>query len=228
MTPLPSGPAGPPLPDRRFGVLVPVKPPVHAKSRLAPLGDTARRRLAVGFAVDTVAAALASRIVEVVMVVTDDHLLAAELAALGAQVLPDGAAEDLNASLVQAAAELVRRRPDLAPAALCADLPALDADELTAALARAARFPAATVADAEGVGTTLTTAQDLGSFRPRFGPGSHARHVAGGAVQVDAAGPTLRRDVDTPADLVAAARLGLGRHTAAAVDELGLLAEPRV
>ena len=38
----------------RYAVLVPVKPPAFAKSRLGDLGDDARRDLAAAFAVDTV------------------------------------------------------------------------------------------------------------------------------------------------------------------------------
>lgn len=34
--------------------------------------------------------------------------------------------------------------------------------------------------------------------------------------------PTVRHDVDTPEDLWAAARLGVGPHTAALLDSLGL------
>ena len=45
---------------------------------------------------------------------------------------------------------------------------------------------------------------------------SAARHRASGAVALDGAWPSLRRDVDTPADLAAALRLGVGAHTRAA------------
>ena len=79
----------PAVPDR-FAVLVPVKPPAFAKSRLADLGDATRRELATAFAVDTVSAVLASPVVDRVLVVTDDHELARGLADLGVDVLPDG------------------------------------------------------------------------------------------------------------------------------------------
>lgn len=199
----------------RFGVLVPVKPASRAKSRLAPLGDEARQALVAAFAADTVAAALGSSLVAAVIVVTDDHVLAGELMALGAHVLPDGVAGDLNGSLVQAAAELHRRWPDLGVAALCADLPALDAGELTSTLEVAATHEAAFVADAAGEGTTMVAAVSPDHFTPSFGPGSRAAHEAGGAheiVEVDV--PTLRRDVDTPADLEEALGLGVGGRTA--------------
>jgi 2-phospho-L-lactate/phosphoenolpyruvate guanylyltransferase len=198
----------------RFGVLVPVKPARRAKSRLAPLGDAARQALVTAFAADTVRSALACPAVAEVMVVTDDHRLAADLADLGAHVLPDGTSDDLNASLVAAAAELHRRWPDLSLAALCADLPALRTEDLTAALERAADHPAAIVADTEGVGTTLVTASSLVHFSPRFGPGSREEHVLGGAHAIEGIEvATLRRDVDTPSDLAVALQLGVGERT---------------
>ena len=201
-------------PPPRFGVIVPVKPPAVAKSRLAPLGDAVRRDLVVAFAVDTVTAVLEAPLVGEVLVVTDDHLLAQDLADLGVQVLPDGATDDLNGSLVQAAAELHRRRPDLSPVALCADLPALRTEDLTRALVEAGRHDVAFVADAQGVGTTLLTARHLDDFAPRFGAGSRAAHLDAGAHEVTALDvPSLRRDVDTPADLDAAIALGVGSCT---------------
>lgn len=210
-------------PSSRFAVLVPVKPAARAKSRLARLGDQARRSLVAAMATDTVAAALRSPLVEVVMVVTDDHRLAADLASLGAAVMPDGTADDLNASLVQAAAEVDRRWPGLRPVAMCADLPALDPAELTRALEVAAPHDAAFVADTDGAGTTMLAAREPAGFSPRFGTGSRDAHAADGAheiVEVDV--PTLRRDVDTPADLATVLDLGAGRRTTEACDGLRL------
>lgn len=198
----------------RFAVLVPVKPAARAKTRLAPLGDEARRALVTAMAADTVAAALRSPLVDEVMVVTDDHLLAANLATLGASVVPDATTEDLNETLVQAAAEVHRRWPALRPVAMCADLPALDPRELTEALTVAAVHDSAFVADSEGSGTTVLTARDLASFAPRFGAGSRAAHAHEGAHEIDeVAVPTLRRDVDTPADLAKVLELGAGVRT---------------
>lgn len=198
----------------RFAVLVPVKPAARAKTRLAPLGDEARRALVTAMAADTVAAALRSPLVDEVMVVTDDHLLAADLAALGASVVPDATTEDLNETLAQAAAEMHRRWPALRPVAMCADLPALDPTELTDALTVAAAHDRAFVADTDGTGTTILTARDLTSFTPRFGAGSRAAHAREGAHEIDEVTvPTLRRDVDTPADLAEALELGAGTRT---------------
>jgi 2-phospho-L-lactate guanylyltransferase len=199
----------------RFCVIVPVKPPARAKSRLAALGDQARQALVTAFALDTVAAAAASPMVGAVLVVTDDHVLAAEALAVGACVVPDGVAGDLNATLVQAAAEARRRRPDLLPVAVCADLPALRPTELTLALGVASEHRVAFVPDRTGGGTTMLATGAVAAFAPRFGPESREAHLADGGheiVEVDV--PTLRRDVDTPEDLREALRLGVGAHTA--------------
>jgi 2-phospho-L-lactate guanylyltransferase len=202
-------------PSPRFGVVIPVKPPAHAKSRLGGLGDEVRQALAAAFALDTVAAAVRSAAVASVLVVTDDHLLAARVRDLGVGVVPDATVDDLNTTLEQGAAEVRRRDPLLHLAALCADLPALRPGDLDRALGATVPDRLCFVADTERVGTTLVTAPDLDTFRPRFGTGSRAEHLDGGAVEVDLDGiESLRRDVDTPSDLEHALRLGVGPETA--------------
>ena len=52
---------------------------------------------------------------------------------------------------------------------------------------------------------------------PEFGADSAARHRRSGAIELTGAWPGLRCDVDTPADLVAARRLGVGAATARAI-----------
>lgn len=194
-------------------VLVPVKPPAVAKSRLAGLGDTARQELARAFAADTVAAALACDVVDRVLVVTDDHALAEALSGLGAEVIPDGTS-DLNGTLLQAAAEMHRRDPSLRLAALCADLPALRPEELALAFAAADPDSMSFVADQERVGTTVVIAPTLEAFRPSFGDGSRALHLDAGAHEVEEVDvPSLRRDVDDPDGLAQALLLGVGPST---------------
>ncbi len=195
--------------------MVPVKPLSVAKSRLAELGDGPRRELVAAFAVDTVLAALETPVVAGVLVVTDDVELASSLTDLGVAAVPDGTSGDLNGTLRQGAAEVVRRHPGTAPVALCADLPCLRSSELTAALTGAPAEEPAFVADADGTGTTLYTAPDVARFAPRFGRGSRAAHLEGGAVELAVPeGSSLRRDVDTPDDLLQARALGVGARSA--------------
>ena len=211
-----------PYTGRRFAVLVPVKPPSFAKSRLQELGDGARRDLATAFAVDTVTAAVGCSLVDRVLVVTDDHELAQVLVDLGVEVLPDGTTDDLNGTLRLAAAEMHRREPALRLVALCADLPALRTAELAVALTAAGGHGMGFVADAEGRGTTAVVADTLGDFRPAFGPASRHRHLDAGAHEVDVAVPSLRRDVDDRDDLAEALRLGVGARTSLVITALRL------
>lgn len=202
-----------------YAVLVPVKPPAVGKSRLVGPADEERRALAAAFALDTVIACLATPGVARVLAVTDDAHFARELAASGCAVLPDGPSGELNTSLVLAAAEAHRRWPELRVAAVCADLPALRPGDLAEALASAAAWASAFVADASGVGTTMYAAA-YDAFRPCFGPHSRAAHLDQGAREVEGALPSLRRDVDDLDDLARARQLGLGPHTTAVVPSL--------
>lgn len=192
-----------------FAVLVPLKRPDRAKTRLARSGVVDHQRLAVAFAWDTIAAAAASPLVAGVWVVTD----AADLVPPGAGHLPDEGAGDLNRALARAAARLAEQQPAAGIAALCADLPALGGGDLTAALGVVERR--SFVADADGTGTTLLVAPGGVDLQPLFGENSAERHASSGAVALTAALPTLRLDVDTAEDLARARELGVGGHTAA-------------
>ena len=99
--------------------------------------------------------------------------------------------------------------PDVAVAAMCADLPSLRAEDLTDALS-AGLTPRWFVADAPGTGTTLLAAGPGVDLEPHFGAGSARRHEESGAAPVRAEVATLRRDVDTEDDLAAARALGVG------------------
>jgi 2-phospho-L-lactate guanylyltransferase len=207
-------------------LVVPVKTLARAKSRLSDTADDAvRPDLALAFALDTVAAALAGPAVADVAVVTDDPRAGRELAALGARVVADEPGGGLNAALAHAVAAVRAVRPHAPVAALNADLPALRPTELTRVLENAAEFPRAFLPDAAATGTTLLAAAPGRELRPFFGPGSRRAHRTSGAVELRlAAVDSVRQDVDTGADLRAALALGVGPRTAAAVARL-LIAE---
>lgn len=199
-----------------WSVVVPAKQLASAKTRLAPLtaglaGDptAGHEQLVLALLADTVSAALASPAVGRVLVVTDDPRAAALVTGLGAQTTPDEPRRGLNAALAHGA----RVAGDGPVAALHSDLPALRPAELAAALTAAAGHRRSFVCDAAGTGTTLLAVRG-GELAPRFGPGSAAAHADGGAVPLDGDWPGLRQDVDTPADLQAARRIGVGSRTA--------------
>jgi len=204
-----------------WSVLMPVKVLDRAKSRLAELAGPRRGELALALACDTVSAVLETAQAARAVAITDDPVAAATLRGLGALVVPDEPRDGLNAALRHGAAFAAARWPGSGTAALSADLPALRPAELSRALNAAATWPTAFVADAAGDGTTLYTTAPGAAFRPAFGLASRARHAAGGATELELKDiPGLRRDVDTPADLRAAAVLGLGPRTARLAAEL--------
>ncbi|MFJ8790150.1 2-phospho-L-lactate guanylyltransferase [Streptomyces sp. NPDC102462] len=202
----------------QWTLVIPLKPLALAKSRLSDTAaDGLRPGLALAFAQDTVAAALACAAVRDVAVVTDDAVAGPELAALGARIVPDEPGDGLNAALAHAAEVVRSARPKAPVAALNADLPALRPPELARVLDAAAAFPRAFLPDAAGIGTTLLAATPGRELRPAFGGDSRARHGASGAVELrlDAV-DSVRQDVDTGDDLRAALALGVGPRTAAA------------
>ncbi len=201
-----------------WSIIVPVKPAVIGKSRLAPFAGDHRTALARAMALDTVGAVLACPRVVEVLAVTHDAESGAALAALGAVVVPDEPDEGLNAALLHGAAVAWERRPHSPIGAMLADLPALRPQDLAPVLDSAGRHPNSFVPDSAGIGTTLYCAGTRADFTPRFGGPSRAAHLATGAVELDLpADSSVRRDVDTETDLREAMRLGLGPRTRSAV-----------
>ncbi|MEU4490916.1 2-phospho-L-lactate guanylyltransferase [Streptomyces purpurascens] len=206
----------------QWTLVVPLKPLAQAKSRLADTADDGLRPgLALAFAQDTVAAALACPAVRDVAVVTDDARAGRELAVLGAAIIPDEPGGGLNAALAHGAGIIRSTRPGSPVAALNADLPALRPPELTRVLDAAAEFPRAFLPDAAAIGTTLLAAAPGRELLPVFGTDSRARHRASGAVELGLSDvDSVRQDVDTGDDLRNALALGVGPHTAAAAARL--------
>jgi len=205
-------------------LVLPVKGGRRAKSRL---GGAAY--LAPAIALDTLEAVLGCPEVATAVVVTADPAISGQATALGARVRRErNPGAGLDAAVRQGLTGLAGP-----VGVLLADLPALRPDDLSQALhavsialepARAdapVRIGAepprwVVVPDAEGTGTVLL-AGTADAIRPSFGPASAAAHVRLGAMRLDLSAPRLRRDVDTPADLEQAVRLGVGRNVAAAL-----------
>jgi 2-phospho-L-lactate guanylyltransferase len=217
-------------------VVIPVKVLSRAKSRLAALAGPRRAEMALAFACDTVSAVLAVPDVTRVVVVTADPVARRELEALGAEVAADDQADGLNGALRLGArfADLrdagARGAADAADArggatgtarvGLAADLPALRTAELARALGHIRRAPAF-IPDAQNTGTTLYATPPGFPFLPMFGGRSRERHARHGNAELRLDDvPGLRRDVDTPEDLLAAVALGVGPRTAAVAAEL--------
>lgn len=209
--------------NTNWSAVIPVKRLDKAKTRLYDaVPAVGHQELVLALVSDTVAAALAASSVARVIVVSDDPTAAAALAELGAIVVPDEPDDGLNPALRYGAARAAAIAGSDGVVVLASDLAALRPDELDAALAAAATHGRGFVPDAAGTGTAALTARPGVELDPLFGPDSAYLHARSGAVPLEGPWPSLRRDVDTAADLDdAATSLGLGPRTSA------LLSVPR-
>jgi 2-phospho-L-lactate/phosphoenolpyruvate guanylyltransferase len=200
--------------DSRVDLVVPIKRLDRAKSRLRGSVPAAHADLVLALLLDTVAAAAGAEGVREVFVVCEDARVPPALRGTGVTCVDQRGLPGLNAALSFGAGLLRDRHgADLAVGALQADLAALRPTDLAKALADAAGRRAY-CADRDGTGTTLLLSVPGGPLDPHFGVGSAAAHEASGATAVGAGLDSLRCDVDTAADLAAAADLGLGPRTA--------------
>ncbi|MGW4676415.1 2-phospho-L-lactate guanylyltransferase [Streptomyces sp. NPDC004324] len=199
-------------------VVLPVKPFARAKSRLATGPALSRETLARAFFRDTLEAALGTTGVARVLVVTDDGRAASDARSAGALTVPDRSAAGLNAA-IRTAARHARAVTGNGPiAVLTTDLPALRPRELATVLDSAAEHRRAFLADHTGRGTTFLAAARPRWLAPAFEGDSRDRHLLGGAHEITGPDvPGVRLDVDTVDDLRIALRLGVGRHTRAAL-----------
>ena len=190
-------------------VVVPVKPALVGKTRLGVDVELVR-----AISLDTIEAAARAARVELVLVPTSDAGLGTVLGGHSrVRVLAEDEPRGIGAAIRHALVDVPLSSPR---AVLLGDLPALDAADLDAALALAGQVPRGFVADEEGTGTSLVTARPGVELVAEFGTESAARHRQLGLVELPiASGSTLRRDVDTPEQLAAAATLGLGPRTRA-------------
>lgn len=214
------------MPPPRAHVLIAVKDLGRAKTRLATrLLPTERTDLVLAMLRDTVAAARSAAGVGEVTVITPDPAVVAVAEECGVGWLPDPQSpgdDPLNAALRAAAAHPGARPGRTAVVALQGDLPCLLGSELDAALAAARRHPRAIVVDHHGTGTAaLIVGDPAAGLDPRFGPDSAARHLGSGATALAGRWPGLRLDVDTAADLDAAAALGPGPATVEQLRRIG-------
>jgi 2-phospho-L-lactate guanylyltransferase len=204
------------------GLIIAVKRLAVAKTRLAPVFSAAtRERVVLAMLLDTIAAAARDPSLRGITVVTPDDVAAEAARQLGADVLadptPDGHPDPLNNAII-AAESIISAAPNPPPniVVLQGDLPALQTQELSQAIAAARVHRRSFVADRHGSGTAALLA--FGSrLKPAFGSQSAQRHRSSGAVELTGPWPGLRCDIDTPDDLATARRLGVGPATAQAV-----------
>ena len=204
------------------GLIIAVKRLAAAKTRLAPVFSAAtRERVVLAMLLDTITAATKVAALRGITVVTPDGSAADAARQLGAAVLADPTPDDhpdpLNNAII--AAEKVITSVSGAPpnlVVLQGDLPALQPQELAQAIGAARAHPRSFVTDRHGTGTSALFGFG-GALLPAFGSNSAARHRNSGAMELTGAWPGLRCDIDTPDDLQAARRLGVGYATTQAL-----------
>jgi 2-phospho-L-lactate guanylyltransferase len=201
------------------GLIIAVKRLVAAKTRLAPVFSAqTRESVVLAMLVDTLTAASGVASLRSITVITPDDAAAAAATDLGADVLfdptPDGHDDPLNNAIAAAERAVAESTPNIV--VLQGDLPALQTQELAEAIGAARGYRRSFVADRLGTGTAALCAFDA-PLDPQFGPDSAARHRRSGAIELTGAWPGLRCDIDTPDDLTAARRLGVGPTTARAI-----------
>ena len=204
-----------------IALIIAVKRLAAAKTRLAPVFSArTRENVVLAMLVDTLSAAAAVASVGSITVITPDEAAAAAAAGLGANVLADPTPQDhgdpLNNAIAAAERAVTESFPNVV--VLQGDLPALQPQELAEAIAAARQYRRSFVADRLATGTAALCAFGA-MLDPHFGPDSCARHRRSGAIELTGAWPGLRCDVDTPADLATARRLGVGAATARAIGQ---------
>jgi 2-phospho-L-lactate guanylyltransferase len=203
--------------------VLPVKRFDEAKRRLAAgVEDERRRALVAAMLADVLEAAAAARMVERIVVVSDEPGAAGPAADVGAELIRDTPDAGHSAATL-AGIERAREHGAECVVLLAGDCPLLDPRELDRLLTGVPERYVAIVPDRHGTGTNALVLAPPESITPAFGEGSCARHVAAAreagvpfAVEEVA---TLGLDLDTPADVVAltrelASRPGRARRTA--------------
>jgi 2-phospho-L-lactate guanylyltransferase len=219
---------------RGAALVIPIKATLGAKQRLAArLGTDERRLLALAMAGDVLRTGVAVAGSRRVIVVAGDAEVAALCTRLGVSMLWERGAGQSFA--VRMGAAFAGERGFTAVATLAADCPLAAMEDVEALLLEATRRGRflACASDAEGVGTNAAALRPLGLDPWRFGTDSLRRHrLAARALGLpfrllDL--PSLRIDLDRPADLAGILQqprptatfhvlrqLGLARPTAAA------------
>jgi 2-phospho-L-lactate/phosphoenolpyruvate guanylyltransferase len=209
-------------------LLIPLKDPANAKTRLAPLlSADERRRLAWAMFEDASRAVTNVTKADCVCLVSNYAPAIERARRLGWAVLVEGAQASESASVDWASGVLAEQGAE-AVLRLPADLPLVRAADIDALLAIDVSAPAAIlVPSREGTGTNAILRTPPGLFPSRFGPDSLALHRAEASrLGIDCLIVNNRRialDIDEPGDLRALLELGRGTAAYAALEAMRVI-----
>jgi 2-phospho-L-lactate guanylyltransferase len=206
-------------------LLIPIKDPAQAKSRLNGLLSPAeRQRLAWAMFEDVSRAVAASTKPDRVVLVTSFQPAIEHARRLGWDALVEVSQTSESASIDRASRELRERGFDVVMR-LPADLPLVRAEDIDALLSIELRSPAALlVPSREGTGTNAVIRTPPCLFPSRFGPNSLALHkeeaARAGVECLIVDNSRIALDIDDPADLKLLLERGRGTLAFAALAEM--------
>lgn len=209
-------------------LLIPIKEPGRAKTRLANLLTVEeRQRLVWAMFEDVCLSLAAAQKAEHIFLVTNFQKAAERARAFGWQVLYEEAQESESAS-VDWASRRLREQGFKAVLRLPADLPLLQAQDIDELLSIELKPPAALlVPSAEGTGTNAIIRAPADLFPSRFGPHSLALHKQeaerAGVECLIVHNPNIALDIDEPQDLETFLATGSQTKTFALLEQLRLV-----
>jgi len=198
-------------------LIVPVKPFVHGKSRLASvLNEAQRAALSRNLLTYLIDAAQRAAVCNAILVISRSQTVLDHAASLGADTLRETPAPDtphpanngatehaLNGALQQATAVAQAGGAD-AVLVLPADLPLIAPEDIAQLVEHGARQPGVVIAPSGDGGTNALLMRPPAAIDFAFGPNSFARHcalaAAAGLDRQVVETPRLRFDLDHPRD----------------------------
>lgn len=208
-------------------LLIPIKDPSNAKTRLAELLSLdERRRLVWAMFEDVSRAVREARMPDCVVIVTSYARAAERAREFEWEVLIEDSQHSESASVDWASAVLAERGVDTVMR-LPADLPLVRAGDIDALLSIRLDSPGAVLAPSrEGTGTNAIIRTPPALFPSRFGPNSLALHRQEAAkVGVECTiveNVRIALDIDEPADVEVLLETGRGTGTADVLVEMGV------
>jgi 2-phospho-L-lactate guanylyltransferase len=208
-------------------LLIPLKDPATAKSRLAGLLSPEERvRLAWAMFEDVSRAVSATTRPEIVVLVSSFEPAIEHARSLGWEVLVEQSQQSESASIDWASRVLAERGFDTVMR-LPADLPLIEARDVDELISIELRAPAAVlVPSREGTGTNAIIRIPPDLFPSRFGPNSlrlHEQEAARvGVVCLIVNNERIALDIDEPSDLKLLLQFGESTKTYSIVESLGI------
>ena len=189
-----------------FWAIVPVKPLIRGKSRLAGvLTPGERADLNRSLLIHTLSTLATIKEIEQILVISRDHTALALARSFGARTVKENGAPHLNIALARATA-VAKNFSARGVLIVPADLPLLSSEDIGAILALAEQPPVVVVApDRRRQGTNALLVSPVGLIEFEFGPDSfqcHSKHAVEAGARLEICElPSLALDMDLPEDL---------------------------